>query len=378
MNERNPSTESNDTQRGEDRVATSGQFNILTLLSWTAVTCFLLVWTDAKSLGSNYFGTQSSGSEFLFLLVLFAIFIAPPFTCIPFLIDRLFSKQGGLNFSIFWRVWLLLCLAIYSVAMLILATSTFGEGADWKGCKGMHWSYYMLDKAAGTTLWPIYLVGAMAFVAMLFRPDIAKRNVLLFFGPAICAVISFWYTFASLCLNFSAIEFLDSDTFFAIVPGAAGICYTLYCVIIWKNREFTLDDFKASWRGISAWTTCLLVSIGIKIPLAMKIYDDLPDEMPDHCFVVTAATKGHRNVVHTWFDVDGDRILNQQLLTFWKFEHLLKLHTPKSHWVIRRIYNWIGPIVARLIVFRWQADLAYLLLKPAEWIIRLGLRMRVR
>ena len=239
----------------------------------------------------------------------------------------------------------------------------------------MHWSYYMLDKAAGTTLWPIYLVGAMAFVAMLFRPNHAKRNVLLFFGPAICAVISFWYTFASLCLNFSAIEFLDSDTFFAIVPGAAGICYTLYCVIIWKNREFTLDDFKASWRGISAWTTCLLVSIGIKIPLAMKIYDDLPDEMPDHCFVVTAATKGHQNVVHTWFDVEGDRLLNQQLLTFWKFEHLLKQQTPKFHGAIRQIYNRIGPVVAKLIVFRWQADLVYLLLKPAEWVVRLGLRM---
>ena len=110
----------------------------------------------------------------------------------------------------------------------------------------------------------------------------------------------------------------------------------------------------------------------------MKIYEDLPDEMPDHCFVVTAATKGHRNVVHTWFDADDDRLLNQQLLTFWKFEHLLKLQTPKFHWLIRRIYNRIGPVVARLIVFRWQADLVYLLLKPAEWIVRVGLQMRVR
>ena len=90
------------------------------------------------------------------------------------------------------------------------------------------------------------------------------------------------------------------------------------------------------------------------------------------------ATKGHQNVVHTWFDAEGERLLNQQLLTFWKFEHLLKQQTPKFHGAIRRIYNQIGPVVAKLIVFRWQADLVYLLLKPAEWIIRFGLRMRVQ
>ena len=369
MNEHNPSTESNDDRNENDRLTTSHQFNISTLLSWTAVICFLLVWTDVKNHGSNY-----PSNDLMLSIMGFAVFIAPPFTCMPFLIDRLLLKKNGLNFSLFWRFWLVFCVAVYSMLMLILATVAFDP--EWKGSKGMHWSYYMLDGTAGVTLWPIYLVGATAFGAMLLEPRTpyaAKRSIVLFFGPAICAVISFWYTFAVLCLNFT-----PNSTFFAIVPGGTGICYALYCALIWKNREFTLADFKASWLGIPVWIVGLLVSIGIKIPLAMKIYDDLPDEMPDHCFVVTAATKGHRNVVHTWFDVDGDRILNQQLLTFWKFEHLLKLHTPKSHWVIRRIYNWIGPIVARLIVFRWQADLAYLLLKPAEWIIRLGLRMRVR
>ena len=150
-----------------------------------------------------------------------AIFIAPPFTCIPFLIDRLLLKQGGLNFSIFWQIWLLFCVAIYSMLMLILATITFGANADWKGAKGMHWSHYILDGIAGTTLWPVYLAGTMAFVAMLFRPNNAKRNVLLFFGPVICALISFWYTFAVLYLNFAT-----HNPFFAIVPGATGICYT--------------------------------------------------------------------------------------------------------------------------------------------------------
>ena len=36
---------------------------------------------------------------------------------------------------------------------------------------------------------------------------------------------------------------------------------------------------------------------------------------------------------------------------------------------MRSIYNRLGPVLARLIVFRWQADLVYLLLTPAEWLL---------
>jgi len=357
MNERKPSIESDDDQHESDRVTSQGQINISTLLSWTAVICFLLVWMDVKNLDSNFFGND---------LMLFAIGFGPPFTCIPFLIDRLLLKKDGLKFSFFWVIWLVFCVAIYSVLMLMLATVGFEP--EWKGSKGLHWSYYMLDGAAGITLWPIYFFGAIAFAGMLvesIRPYATKRSVVLFFGPVICALISFWYTFAVLYMHFTT-----GQTFLAIVPGSVGICYALYSWLIWKNREFTLADFKASWRGISVWIIGLLVSLGIKIPLAKQIYDGLPDEMPEGCFIVTAATKGHQNVVHTWFDVESDRLLNQQLLTFWKFERLLKLHTPKFHWAIRQIYNRIGPVVARSIVFRWQADFVYLLLKPAEWGIR--------
>ena len=194
MNERKPSTESNEDHRRDNRVATSGQFNISTLLSWTAVICFLLVWTDVKNYGSNY-----PSNDLMLGIMFFAVFIAPPFTCMPFLIDRLLLKKNGLNFSLFWRFWLVFCVAVYSMLMLILATVAFDP--EWKGSKGMHWSYYMLDGTAGVTLWPIYLVGATAFGAMLLEPRTpyaAKRSIVLFFGPAICAVISFWYTFAVL------------------------------------------------------------------------------------------------------------------------------------------------------------------------------------
>ena len=160
MNERKPSIESDDDQHESDRVTSQGQINISTLLSWTAVICFLLVWMDVKNLDSNFFG-----NDLMFSIIVFAIFIGPPFTCIPFLIDRLLLKKDGLNFSFLWGFWLVFCVAIYSVLMLMLATVAFEP--EWKGSKGLHWSYYLLDGVAGTTLWPIYFLGAIAFAGML-------------------------------------------------------------------------------------------------------------------------------------------------------------------------------------------------------------------
>ena len=119
-----------------------------------------------------------------------------------------------------------------------------------------------------------------------------------------------------------------------------------------------------------AWFTGLLISVLIKYPLAIQIYDALPDDPPEDCFVVTAATRGHRNVVGSWYDEEQRRLLNQQLLTFWRFESRLKTSLPNIHRMIRAVYNRIGPVFVRMIVFRWQADLVYLLLKPAEIVAR--------
>ncbi len=47
----------------------------------------------------------------------------------------------------------------------------------------------------------------------------------------------------------------------------------------------------------------------------------------------------------------------------------LQAHHRATHQAVRSIYNRIGPVLAGLIVFRWQADLVYLLLTPAEWLL---------
>jgi len=103
-----------------------------------------------------------------------------------------------------------------------------------------------------------------------------------------------------------------------------------------------------------------------------KTYVSLPQHAPD-CFVVTAASRGHRNFVGPFLNVPHRgriRIANQQLATLWAFEALWRGHAPKSHAAFRRVYNVIGPGIARRITSPWLADVFYVALKPAEFFAR--------
>jgi hypothetical protein len=66
---------------------------------------------------------------------------------------------------------------------------------------------------------------------------------------------------------------------------------------------------------------------------------------------------------------------NQQLRVLWQFEAVWRNRFPRSHSAFRRFYNHIGPAVARRINSPLRADLAYLALKPAEFLAGLILQL---
>jgi hypothetical protein len=109
------------------------------------------------------------------------------------------------------------------------------------------------------------------------------------------------------------------------------------------------------------------------------VYASLPDVAPPGCFVVTAASRGHRRVVGPLYAVrrgGQTRYANQQLITFWEFESLWRAFAPRSHAFFRRCYNRFGPWLARRITSPWGADIVYLALKPAEIVARGALGRR--
>jgi hypothetical protein len=136
-----------------------------------------------------------------------------------------------------------------------------------------------------------------------------------------------------------------------------------------------------SLLAVSTWATCLFGAWRRAMDLAIQEYASLPAENPN-CFVCSAAARGHRQLVRSEpVCIDGSRVIwvNRQLRVLKAFELGLKIAAPRVHQAIRRTYNWGGPPLARRLKSPWAADVAYLALKPAEWIAGLVLRMlRIR
>jgi hypothetical protein len=102
---------------------------------------------------------------------------------------------------------------------------------------------------------------------------------------------------------------------------------------------------------------------------ARSKYVSLPEQ--SGCFIVTAASRGHRSVVGPLTTVRRggvDRLANRQLLRFWQFEMVWCEGSPGTHALFRRLYNRLGPKVARRIRTPLAADAMYAALKPAEMI----------
>lgn len=91
----------------------------------------------------------------------------------------------------------------------------------------------------------------------------------------------------------------------------------------------------------------------------------------DEHYLCTVAAGGHRSVVKPLRM--GRRhgnpvVVNRQLMVANAFEQVLEERVPRTHRVIRGLYDRYGLPVAKLIRSRWVADLVWVLMKPAEWI----------
>ena len=180
------------------------------------------------------------------------------------------------------------------------------------------------------------------------------------------------YSYVIACVFFNFLRF-PGDISLALVPLSTGTGYLLYAINVARH-----GNLKLGWLSPTQWLTAtasIFAALMAKIPLAMNLFRQLPDEMPESCFIVTAAARGTPAWVGSEVDPATGVIVNQQLRTFRLFEAWLREKTPTFHFYLRRIYNVVGPVIAGGIWFRWQANMVYCLLKPAEWIARCVLRV---
>jgi hypothetical protein len=121
-----------------------------------------------------------------------------------------------------------------------------------------------------------------------------------------------------------------------------------------------------------AWTTWLAsyaVAWKWSITNAVALYAALPTAAPG-CYIATAAASGHTKFVGSApvRTADGSTFpANLQLRRLKCVELAVASICPVGHRFIRRIYDRIGPPLARLIApHPLLADLAFAILKPLE------------
>ncbi len=124
-----------------------------------------------------------------------------------------------------------------------------------------------------------------------------------------------------------------------------------------------------NWLAIFTWLIGYCAAWKFAIEAVIQLYSQLPKTKPN-CYVSTAAARGHRWLVGSEPNADG-HLVNWQMRYAKVLEFMLASASPGVHRQIRRLYNRLGPIAASRIESRpWLADVAYLLLFPAELIAR--------
>ncbi|QGU96842.1 hypothetical protein GOM49_11300 [Clostridium bovifaecis] len=95
-----------------------------------------------------------------------------------------------------------------------------------------------------------------------------------------------------------------------------------------------------------------------------------PVEVDAH-YLCTVSLRGHEKLVKPLrYGVRRNTkiVVNRQLLVANAFEQLIEEKVPRTHKLIRYIYDKYGYPLSRHINTTWSADIIYILMKPLEWI----------
>ncbi|MGL4761598.1 MAG: DUF6688 domain-containing protein [Sarcina sp.] len=91
----------------------------------------------------------------------------------------------------------------------------------------------------------------------------------------------------------------------------------------------------------------------------------------DSHYLCTVSARGHKKLVkplRSGIRRNKRILVNRQLLVANAFENILEEYTPKTHKLIRYIYDKYGYPLSKNINTKFSADITYIIMKPLEWI----------
>jgi hypothetical protein len=147
---------------------------------------------------------------------------------------------------------------------------------------------------------------------------------------------------------------------------------------IWllKNHETKFTVYRGF--GLAVWLAVYMAAWRFDILKMFALYAALPPQPPPDCYIATAAANGHPRFVRSRSvrRVDGKSMrVNKQLQILKCAELVLMAIYPQVHKLLRNIYDVVGKSLARKIQNPFMADMAYLLLKPCEWLAGMILKL---
>ena len=150
-----------------------------------------------------------------------------------------------------------------------------------------------------------------------------------------------------------------------------------------KGSAYPLAAFILMWPLFGV-ITAILVLFGQEPDAVIKAFTNTSDWLMSQkisppniiltqdCYVCTAAAGGHQKIVkpqRMGIRRGNKIVVNRQLCVSKAFEELLQEKTPRFHKLLRRIYDAIGCPIARRIRTPFAADVAYIVIKPLEWLL---------
>jgi hypothetical protein len=154
---------------------------------------------------------------------------------------------------------------------------------------------------------------------------------------------------------------------------------TLVSLRLLRDYDLPQQHHIGHFLGISAWLVAYIEAWPVAISRTLEAYASLPTSAPD-CYIATAAARGHPRIVKSGPRVTGSGQiiwLNTQVRYFKAAELALMTVSPSSYRILRALYDRFGSAFARMIVLPILADIAYIWLKPIEWVIRCMMKLLV-
>jgi hypothetical protein len=155
--------------------------------------------------------------------------------------------------------------------------------------------------------------------------------------------------------------------------------YTAMAFLILRYQQAERFRFSLlQLLGVFLWAGSYFGAWRISFRTMLEEYAALPSTAPSGCYVSSAAARGHRWLVRaeSHQTARGDVVrANDQMRYLKAAELALASASPLGHRACRWLYDRYGRALAAALVHPLLADLAYLLLKPAEWFARIGLAL---